>query len=311
MRTALSLGRTAFLFGLLATSLRAADEPKVIELWPDKVPGETAPIEPEKATPSKTQGRPPSGITNVSKPTITVYRPAKEKDTGVAVLIAPGGGYNMLAYDHEGVQVAEWLNSLGVTGVVLKYRVPRRPDQPRDRPPTGALQDAQRAMSLIRDKAESWGIDPHKIGMLGFSAGGHLTAWTSTNFDKRAYDAIDDADRASSRPDFAVLVYPGGVQSRTAPDRMNDEIRISSETPPCFFVHAGDDRVSSENSALMYIALKRAGVPAEMHIYSAGGHGFGLGRPQQPVATWPQRCAEWMKAQKLFEPLDKTAKTGE
>src|SRR5262249_20395631 len=147
-------------------------------------------------------------LTNVSKPTLTVFRPEKDKDTGAAVLIAPGGGYNILAWDLEGEEVAAWLNSIGVTGIVLKYRVPRRPDEPRDKPPLGPQQDAQRAMSVVRSKAKEWGIDPKRIGMLGFSAGGHLTAATATNFDKRTYEAIDDTDRVSSRPDFAVLVYP-------------------------------------------------------------------------------------------------------
>src|SRR5262249_54892297 len=143
-----------------------------------------------------------------SKPTLTIFRPAKEKDTGASVVICPGGGYHILAWDLEGEEVAGWLNSIGVTGIVLKYRVPRRPDQPRDAPPIGPLQDAQRAVSLPRSKAKEWGLDRRRIGILGFSAGGHLSAWAATNFDRRAYDAIDDADKESCRPDFAVLVYP-------------------------------------------------------------------------------------------------------
>ena len=179
-----------------------------LDVWPGKAPGDTGEIAPEKELESK-PGKPSvKRITNVSRPTLTVFRPAKDKDTGAAVVIAPGGGYNILAWDLEGEEVAAWLNSVGVTGIVLKYRVPRRPDQPKDKPPIGPLQDAQRALSLVRSKAPEWGIDPKRIGILGFSAGGHLTAAAATNFDKRAYESIDTVDKVSCRPDFAVLVYP-------------------------------------------------------------------------------------------------------
>jgi acetyl esterase/lipase len=256
------------------------------------VPGETKEIAAEKIS-----GKPGSrNLTNVSKPTITVYRPAPEKNTGVAIVVAPGGGYRVLAWDHEGEAVAAWLNSLGITGVLLKYRVPRRPDNPK-----AALQDAQRAMSLTRSKAEEWGIDPKRIGMLGFSAGGHLTAWTATNFDQRSYDAIDSADRVSCRPDFAIMIYPGGVVQRGS-DQLSPDIRVTKDTPPSFFVHAGNDKVSPENSVLTYLALKKAGVPAELHVYSTGGHGFGMRQSKNPVATWPKRCEEWLRVQGILKP---------
>ncbi len=273
----------------------AADGPLVLDLWPGKAPGETTDIGTEQTKSGRPDG-PITSITNVSKPTIAVHRPPREKDTGVAVIVAPGGGYNNLAIGHEGDDVAAWLNSIGVTGIVLKYRVPRRPDQPRDKPPIGALQDAQRAMSIVRSKASSWGIDPNKVGLLGFSAGGHLTAWAATNFDKRAYDSVDDADKASCRPDFAVMIYPGGVIQREKPEALSPEIRVSAETPPCFFAHAYDDRVSPENSVRMFLELKRAGVPADLHIYAKGGHGFGLRPSNGPCSTWPQRCEEWMRS---------------
>ena len=284
------------LAALLAASPSAfaADKPLVLDLWPGKAPGETADIGEEKVLDSKPKEKPVQRVTNVSRPTITVYRPAKDKDTGAAVLIAPGGGYNILAWDLEGTEVAQWLNSIGVTGIVLKYRVPRRPDQPKDKPPVGALQDAQRAMSLVRSKAKEWGIDPNRIGMLGFSAGGHLTAWTSTNFDKRAYEPIDAVDKVDCRPDFAVLVYPGGVVARDR-DELSPEIRVRKECPPMFFAHAGNDPVKSDNSVLMYLALKRAGVPAELHVYATGGHGFGLRPSDEPCSTWPKRCEDWMR----------------
>ena len=189
----------------------AADKPTVLDVWPGKPPGDAADVGPEKATADKKDPNVIQSITNVSHPTLTVYRPAKDKDTGAVVVIAPGGGYTNLAWAKEGVEPAEWLNSIGVTGVVLKYRVPRRPDNPKGEPPVQALMDAQRSISLVRSKAKEWGIDPNRIGMLGFSAGGHLTAWAATNFDKRAYEPIDDVDKVGCRPDFGVCIYPGGV----------------------------------------------------------------------------------------------------
>jgi acetyl esterase/lipase len=290
------LGVTVAVVLGLALPGAAAEKPSVIDVWPGKPPGEKGDVGEEKVTENKPGATPFKNITNVTHPTLTVYRPAKDKDIGAAVVIAPGGGYNLLAFDKEGEEVAEWLNTLGVTGVVLKYRVPRRPESPKDAPPIQALMDAQRSVSLVRSKAKEWGIDPKRIGMLGFSAGGHLTAWASTNFDKRAYDDIDDVDKVSCRPDFAVLVYPGGVVARNK-DELAPEIRVSKETPPTFFAHAGDDPVRPENSTTMYLALKKAGVPAELHIYGSGGHGFGLRKSDKPCSTWTQRCAEWMNAQ--------------
>jgi acetyl esterase/lipase len=192
--------------------------------------------------------------------------------------------------------VADWLNSIGVTGIVLKYRVPKRADQPRHVPP---LQDAQRAMSLIRSKAKEWGIDPKRIGMLGFSAGGHLTASAATNFDKRAYDPIDDIDKESCRPDFAVLVYPAYLVDKSK-TKLNPDIRVSGKTPPIFFAHAGDDPIEVENSVVMYLALTEAKVRSELHVYSAGGHGFGLRKSNFPCSTWPERCAAWFRQQGIL-----------
>jgi gluconolactonase len=217
-------------------------------------------------------------------------------------VIAPGGGYNNLAWEHEGTMVGEWLKSLGVTGVLLKYRVPRRPDQPKDKPPVGALQDAQRAIGLVRSKAKEWGINPNRIGMLGFSAGGHLTAWAMTNFDKRAYDPVDAADKVSCRPDFAVLIYPGGVVDRQNKGQLSPEIRITKETPRCFLAVAYNDAGPFDGSMKILAALKEANVPAEMHVYATGGHGFGIRPGEKPHTTWPTRCAEWMKSEGLLNP---------
>lgn len=281
------------LFFLLASATRGA-EPLTLDVWPDKVSGEQGDIGEEAFQPPNGKGKPVKRLTNVTKPTITVYRPAKELDTGAAVLICPGGGYNILAWDLEGTEVADWLNSIGVTGIVLKYRVPRRQDREKHDAP---LQDAQRAVSLVRKHAEEWGIDSARIGILGFSAGGHLSATASTNFDERHYDRIDDVDSISCRPNFTVLIYPAYLQEG---GELAPEIRVTAETPQTFFAHASDDGISSENSIAMYLALKKLKVPAELHIYASGGHGFGLRPSDHPASTWPQRCEQWMRSRGLL-----------
>ncbi len=284
---------------LVTTALRAtAADPITVDLWPGAAPGETGNVGEEKLT-KRPGTEVVTSITNVTKPTLTVYRPSADIAQQVAVVVCPGGGYNNLAWDHEGDQVGRWLNSLGVTAAVLKYRVPRRPGSPRGEPPVQALIDAQRALSLVREKASDWGVDPKKVGMLGFSAGGHLTAWAATNFDKRAYESMDPADKQSCRPDFAVMIYAGGVLKRGTTE-ISPEIHFNSQTPPCFFAHAGDDR--PESSIMMYLALKAAGVPGELHIYASGGHGFGLRPTGKPSATWPTRCEEWLRDQKILGP---------
>ena len=291
------------LIGLLVPGLSAlgmvgdAPAPETMEIWPKSPPGDDSPIEPEKAT-KLSDGR-TSGLTNVSKPTISVYRPETSKSTGLAVVVCPGGGYNMLAWDHEGEQVASWLNSIGATAVLLKYRVPRRPGTEKGAPPVQALMDAQRALSLTRSHAKDWGIDPTRIGILGFSAGGHLAAWASTNPDRRAYDAIDEADKTDCRPDFAVVIYPGGVVKKGSTD-LAPEIRIDAKSPPMFIAMSDDDPVGPENAVQLYRALKQSKVPAELHIYATGGHGYGLRKSDNPCATWPQRCEEWLRSRKLM-----------
>lgn len=275
-----------------AISLAESPEgPPVVRLWPGTAPGEKGDIGPEKIEPPKQEPKPIVRITNVTEPTITVFKPPADKDTGAAVLICPGGGYSILAFNHEGEDVARWLNSLGVTGVLLKYRVPRRAGLPKHLAP---LQDAQRAMSLVRARAEQWKIDPKRIGILGFSAGGHLAAATSCNFDQRQYEPIDEIDRQSCRPDFAVLVYPAYLVEK---ESLAPEIRVSKENPPTLFIHAADDRISPDNSIAMFRALRQQGVPAELHVYGSGGHGFGMHENGQPVNRWPDRAADWMKQQ--------------
>jgi acetyl esterase/lipase len=301
--TAIGLGML-LIIGLATIGRTAADpSAQTIDLWPGSPPGDSdddrKAIGEEEAK-AKGDG-PVTSLTKVTKPTIKIFRPDKEKANGVAIVVCPGGGYNNLAWDHEGEQVGRWLNTIGVTAAVLKYRVPRRPDTPKDQPPPQALMDAQRALSLVRSKADDWGLDPKKVGILGFSAGGHLSAWASTNSDKRAYDAIDAADRGSCRPDFAVVIYPGGVVKRGT-DQLTPQIRVTSETPPMFLAQSHDDRVNSENSIALYLALKRAGVPAELHIYSTGGHGYGMRPSDQPYASWPRRCEEWLRTQGILKP---------
>lgn len=280
---------------VLFSTVSRSEELPAVAVWPAAAPGEKGGIGEEQVQPNKPGEKQVERLTNVSHPTVTVYKPAAAEDSGAAVLICPGGGYHILAMDLEGKEVAKWLNSIGVTGIVLKYRVPRREGQEKHVAP---LQDAQRGMSLVRSRAAEWKIDPARIGILGFSAGGHLAAVASTNFDQRAYAPVDEIDRTSCRPDFTVLIYPAYLAEGLS---LLPEIRVSGETPPVFFVHAGDDRISPENSISMYLALKAAGVPAELHVFGAGGHGFGLRPSEHPVSKWPVLCEQWMRSRGLVE----------
>lgn len=273
-----------------------AADPTVVDVWPGDVPGETGKIGPEAYQPQRAGEKQVERLTQVTKPTLTLYRPAADKDTGASVVVCPGGGYHILAMDLEGTEVADWLNSIGVTGIVLKYRVPRRENLSKHLAP---LQDAQRAVSLVRSRAEAWKLDPARIGILGFSAGGHLAACASTNFDRRQYEAIDAVDQVSCRPDFTVLAYPAYLLEGEA---FAPEIRVTRETPPIFFVHAGDDKISAENSVRTYLALKQAGVPGELHVFTSGGHGFGLRPSSDAVSGWPKLCEAWMRARGILQP---------
>jgi acetyl esterase/lipase len=242
-------------------------------------------------------------ITDVSKPTLTIYRPGKDLDTGTAVIICPGGGYWDLYWQLEGEEVAAWLNSIGVTGIILKYRVPRRPDEPKGEPARRPLQDAQRAVRLVRGKASEWGIHPGRIGIVGFSAGGHLAIATATGFEKRAYEPRDDWDRISCRPDFAIAVYPGYLKLKDT-DELSPGLRIPTGTPPVFLAHGGADLISPpEHSVLMYLALRRAGVPAELHVYATAAHDFGVRPSDHPCSTWTSSCAAWLRYQGILKPI--------
>jgi len=277
-----------------------------VPIWPSAVP-DAQPVAGPENTATETKelvaGMPWVYVGQVSKPTMTVYSP-KGKNTGAAVVVFPGGGYQILAIDLEGTEVCDWLTSKGITCVLLKYRVPnsgphwnkRCNCQITPKAPT-ALEDAQRTVALVRFHAAEWHIDPHKIGVLGFSAGGHLVAAISTHFNHRLYSAVDAADKESCRPDFAVAIYPGHLSLAENSLALNPNIRtnITRETPPTFLLQNEDDPVDRvEHSLSYYAALKKAGVPVEMHLYAQGGHAFGLRRTKFPVTAWPQLVETWL-----------------
>jgi acetyl esterase/lipase len=274
-----------------------------VPIWPGTVPDAQSAAKAEATARAENlvAGRPWDYVENVTRPTMTVYSP-EGRNSGAAVVVFPGGGYQILAIDLEGTEVCDWLTSKGMTCVLLKYRVPnsgmhwdkRCECQVHPKSPT-ALEDAQRTLGLVRFHAAEWHIDPHKIGVLGFSAGGHLVAAMSTHFKRRLYPAVDAADKESCRPDFAVTLYPGHLSIAPKPFELNSDIRVTSETPPTFLLQAEDDPVDSvENSLVYYAALKKAKVPVEMHLYAHGGHAFGLRRTEHPITGWPQLVERWL-----------------
>ena len=276
-----------------------------LPIWPGVPPDAQQAAGPETTTTTGSDhlvaGRPWTYISNVSQPTLTVYSP-KERNTGTAVVVFPGGGYRMLAIDLEGTEVCDWLTSTGITCVLLKYRVPNAGpswDQPcgcdRNTRSSMPLEDAQRTIGLVRLHAAEWHIDPHKIGVLGFSAGGHMVATVSTHFDRRVYAPVDAADRESSRPDFGVTVYPGHLYDYDKSELFSD-IHVTPNTPPTFLVQAENDNVDGPSNSLMYYtALKDAGVPAELHLYAEGRHAFGLRRTKFPITAWPWLVETWLQ----------------
>lgn len=247
-------------------------------------------------------GRSWTYMSNVSRPTLTVYSP-KGNNTGAAVVVFPGGGYQILAIDLEGTEVCEWLTSSGITCVLLKYRVPNSGPTWNQRcgcdtktRSSMPLEDAQRTVGLVRFHAAEWHIDPHKIGVLGFSAGGHLVAAVSTHFERRMYPAVDAADQESSRPDFAVALYPGHPLTHHDKSALNPDTHVTRSTAPTFLLQAENDSVDGvSNSLIYYIALKNAGTPAELHLYAEGGHGFGLRRTKLPITAWPRLVETWLQ----------------
>lgn len=284
--------------GILFTAQVWAAQPiKPIPLWPDRAPGETNTVSTERNTSKPgvglVGGRPIIRLGNVSQPSITIYRPKARKDTGAAVVVCPGGGYSILAWDLEGTEVCDWLNSIGVTGVLLKYRVPKREN--------GPLQDAQRALGLVRHRAKELGLNPQRIGVLGFSAGGNLAAELTANSSERAYAAMDDADTASCRPDFQILVYPAYLVQKDEPWKIPLNVAVTTNTPPTFLVIAADDPVRVENVLGYAHALRQSKVPFELHVYPTGGHGYGLRRTKEQVTNWPDLVAKWMAGRGWLE----------
>jgi len=287
--------RFALVLSFFTVGHLCAGELQPISLWPKGAPGARDPIGEEKDITKESDeliaGKRVIRLGNVSNPTITVY-PPKSNNTGAGVVVCPGGGYHILAMDLEGTEVCEWLNSIGVTAILLKYRVPARKGQENYFAP---LQDAQRALSLTRQRAEEWHLNPKRIGVLGFSAGGHLSAALSTNYEKREYEPVDAADSVNIRPDFVVLVYPGYLAAKGEGNQIRAELKVNGNTPPTFIVQTQDDGVGPENSINYYLALTRAKVPAELHLYPSGGHGYGLRKTEKAVTNWPRQVEGWMR----------------
>lgn len=274
-----------------------------VPIWPGAIPDSqrgTGPETTDVDTKELVAGKPWIYVGHVSHPTMTVYAPTAQ-NTGAAVVVFPGGGYQILAIDLEGTEVCDWLTSKGITCVLLKYRVPgegRYPKSGAYPKSPAALEDAQRTVGLVRFHAAEWHIDPHKIGVLGFSAGGHMVAAMSVHFEGRLYPTVDAADKVSCRPDFAVALYPGHLSLAKNSLALNPDIRthITRQTPPTFILQNEDDPVDDiENSLSYFTALKQAGVPVEMHIYAQGGHAFGLRRTTFPATAWPELVETWLK----------------
>lgn len=280
-----------------------------MRIWPG-TPPDTQPMPgPEiggvvnrKGVPKTIAGKPYWYVTNVSDPTMTVYSPTA-KNTGAAVVVFPGGGFEVLAIDLEGSEVCDWLTAKGITCILLKYRVPSEPYDPKCdcrhdnlMTSTRSLEDAQRTLGLVRLHAKEWHVDPHKIGVLGFSAGGYLAAEVNTRYSKRLYAPVDEADAQSARPDFAVLVYPGHLTPDTkSGTALNPNIPVTSDTPPAFLVQAENDTMDGVNQVLAYyIAAAKVGAPAEMHLYAQGGHAFGLRHTDKPITDWPRLVETWL-----------------
>jgi acetyl esterase/lipase len=285
-------------------------DPLIQNLWPDSPPGPASQTQGEERDLTKSEDKLIAGrriikLGHVSTPQMQVHLPAKEKANGGAVLVCPGGGFHILAWDLEGTEVAEWLNSLGYAAIVVKYRVPTGMlgdalDESGISPlrSLGPLMDAQRAMSLTRAHAKAWNIDPQRIGIMGFSAGGATAGLTTLHGDKRAYAKVDATDEQSCAPNFALLIYPAGFVDKET-GSLRPHIKVSKDTPPVFLAMAEDDHVDCDNCTVLFTALKHAKVPAELHIYTHGGHGYGLRPTDLPVTRWSARAAEWLQAMRF------------
>ena len=289
---------------MLSAAVLVAAEPTPLPLWPGTPPGDQRAFAGETDTTrpgdNRIAGKPVIRLGPVGNPTMTLYPAPAGRNPGATVAVFPGGGYTILAMDLEGTEVCQWLNSVGVNCALVKYRVPVRQGLPRHGPP---LQDAQRALGMLRSRAAEWHLDPHRIGVLGFSAGAHLAAVLSTNYDARTYAAVDDADKASCRPDFAVLVYPAylAVPSGHGP-ALAPELKPAAGTPPTLLIQAEDDAVGVDNTLVYYAALRAAKVPAEAHLYATGGHGYGLRPTAEAITGWPRLAEAWMRGLGIVRP---------
>ncbi|MDR1379943.1 MAG: alpha/beta hydrolase [Tannerella sp.] len=288
-----------FIIVMSAVSMNAFSQDEAIRLFPGGAPGEKGalPAENVDVTGNKVGGETVQRMGNVTEPAITVYHPVQELACGTAMIVCPGGGYNILAYDLEGTEICDWLNDLGITAVLLKYRVPRREGLEKHAAP---LQDAQRAVSYVRAHAGELNINPARIGIMGFSAGAHLSAMASNHPQEHTYPAVDACDGHSSRPNFCLLVYPAYLSGETV-GALSPEIKVSSATPPTMLVQAEDDKSHINSSLSYYYALKEAGVPATMHLYSKGGHGYGLRDTKAVVNEWPERAEYWLRSLGFIE----------
>lgn len=274
-------------------------EPEVWKLWPKGAPERVGAVVGEEKVIAPKNEKDVLRVTDVTVPTLAVYRP--EKPNGTAVVVCPGGGYSILAMEHEGTQVCEWLNGIGVTAVLLKYRVPVRLGTPGYEP----LQDAQRAMGILRKRSEVLGIRSDRVGILGFSAGGHLAVMTALHANERTYEQDAEWDVEDATPNFLIPVYPAYLVSKEDPFTLLPTVQVTRKAPPVCLVHAHNDHgaTSSAASALLYVEYKRLGLPAELHICTQGGHGFGMRRNGVPMDDWPKRVEEWLGAMGYLNPI--------
>ena len=284
-----------FIFSLLSTMVMAQETP--ILLFPDGAPGETTKMkQKDDLSGNKVAGCPVLRISDVSEPTLTFFPAPADNNSGATIIVNPGGGYNILAYNLEGTEICKRFNSHGVNCVLVKYRVPRREGLEKHQAP---LQDLQRAIAYTRSHAGEWKIDPNRIGVMGFSAGAHLAAMASTAYDERTYPAVDAADNASLRPDFCVLIYPAYLDGENF--SISPELKVTEKTPPTFIVQTQDDHRLLNSSIFYYYALKEAKVPVAMSLYPSGGHGYGLRNTGDLVNEWPFRVMSWLSDIKMVK----------
>jgi len=278
-----------------------AVEPVVLKLWSGVAPGDQKELPAEaditKPTDGMVAGKRVIRLGNVSEPTLTIYRPKSELETGAAVLVCPGGGYNILAMDLEGTETCEWLNSIGVTAALLKYRVPRRDGR---QPSEAPLQDAQRAINVLRFRASEWEIDPKRIGCLGYSAGANLSTMLSTKFATVTYPKVDGADELTPRPDFTMLIYPAYLVTNVDRTKLAPDVAFPKDMPPVFLTMAQDDPLGCENVFVPAMELNRLKIPVSLHLYPTGGHGYGLRRTSNPSSQWTDRAEEWLRSRDLL-----------